>query len=51
MAMVNLGVARGSACSLPASSVVLRTRRVLREFIIQLHPADRKIEAPRGEGD
>lgn len=50
MEMVNLGVPRGSMCSLPASSVALRTRRLLRELIIQPHSADRETGAQRGEG-
>lgn len=49
MEMVNLGVPRGSMCSLPASSVALRTRRLLRELIIQPHSADRETGAQRGE--
>lgn len=49
MAKVKVGVPRGSACSLPASSAALRTRRVLGELIIQPHSADREIEAQIGE--
>lgn len=48
--MVNVGVPRSSGCSLPAISVALRIRRVLRELVIQPHSADRETEAQIAEG-